>query len=752
MALGRGRSGKFARQSLRLAALFSCITGNISVCLASDRSKQVEVAPKGKVNLYRDRFGAAHLYAKREEDGYYGLGYAIAEDRLSSILLLYRALRGELSAAFGAGPLGNKLEISGISPIDVGDAVEWDIRARRARYLEDARENLNRIDPQQRRNAESFIAGIKAYMARHPKSVPSWAPSLEAALPLAAEGFLMMGVAGFPGECGAIRETIPAKTASGSNIWAVSAARTTDNAAAFSSDSHGGYEFFGSIFYPARIKAGKLDVWTLDIAGIPIGLKGHSRNFAWGWAEGPRHPADCIRIKLDQSNRSAYILDGKSVSFEQIPYSIAVKGSAAVRGVFEYTRHNGLRSEVIKRDADTALVVSNAYFGREGFARQQFGAMLRASNWDEMRSALEQRDIYPANLIIAGSDGSIFYIRPGRAPKRATGLSPATTVDGSSTTSAWRGIYGFGELVQAKNPLQGYLTNENASPDMMFAEPFFWPGDYSADLAFKAGDTGTRQLRAIELLRGTNRFGFDELRTIVADPVIAGFERWGVALRVGRNATPTPTDQQFSAFLDALEAFDGRYEPTSKAALYHAVWRIALRDKAPAEATAIELAIGRGLALTPSQNDTLIVAAKSAYNELRAETGGLNRLFGDKFRLGRGRVDVPARGLTLLPRADDPSGETEFGSLWGANYVREPDGRYRAQGQSRFPYLVQFTKPLKSMSVTAYGISDDPSSPHYSDQSERMAAAELHSNYFEQEDLAENLASVTQLIATKEPE
>ena len=46
------------------------------------------------VKLHRDEHGMAHVYAEREEDGYYGIGYALAEDRLHQVPPLTReALR-----------------------------------------------------------------------------------------------------------------------------------------------------------------------------------------------------------------------------------------------------------------------------------------------------------------------------------------------------------------------------------------------------------------------------------------------------------------------------------------------------------------------------------------------------------------------------------------------------------------------------------------------------------------------------------
>ena len=70
---------------------------------SSDRPG-VNPAPPGRVNVYRDRFGVAHLYAEREEDGLWGHGYTAAENFLEGILLYYLSVKGELARAFGPGP------------------------------------------------------------------------------------------------------------------------------------------------------------------------------------------------------------------------------------------------------------------------------------------------------------------------------------------------------------------------------------------------------------------------------------------------------------------------------------------------------------------------------------------------------------------------------------------------------------------------------------------------------------------------
>jgi len=87
-------------------ALFLMISLALGCLRAPAQATQANAPLKlkrGRVTIFRDRWGMAHLYAAREEDGFFGLGYATAEDRLEQVLLLYLGVKGELAAAFGPG-------------------------------------------------------------------------------------------------------------------------------------------------------------------------------------------------------------------------------------------------------------------------------------------------------------------------------------------------------------------------------------------------------------------------------------------------------------------------------------------------------------------------------------------------------------------------------------------------------------------------------------------------------------------------
>lgn len=122
---------------------------------------------RGRVTIFRDQWGMAHLYAAREEDSFFGLGYATAEDRLEQVLLLYLGVKGELAAAFGPGPVGAD-KVGQVLGGDIPDTVASDLRVKKFQILEQARLNMSKIPAQYRLDLKAYIAGINQFMVDHP--------------------------------------------------------------------------------------------------------------------------------------------------------------------------------------------------------------------------------------------------------------------------------------------------------------------------------------------------------------------------------------------------------------------------------------------------------------------------------------------------------------------------------------------------------------------------------------------------------
>jgi acyl-homoserine-lactone acylase len=723
---------------------------------------------RGQVTIFRDRWGMAHLYAAREEDGFFGLGYATAEDRLEQVLLLYLGVKGELAAAFGPGAVGSD-KVGPVLGGKITDTVASDLRVKKFQILEEARVNVSKIPAQYHRDLKAYISGINQFMIDHPERKPAWTPVLEPALPLALFWqYTLEADAICPARLAAAAQKLaydpsPLTTSEASDAFAIGRSKTADGGITFSSDSHHPWEAVGTLFYPWRMKAGSLNVQAFDVAGAAMFFFGHSNDFAWGWTEGPRYTGDCYCIKTVKGDPRAYLFDGKLQRMVVTPYRINVRGAAPVTGEFEYTRHNGVLSPVVERRGDDAFVVSSAYFDQVGLGNAELYEMAHARTHADIKAARAPMDLYPANLILAGRDGTLLYIRPGRLPKRPDGVDVTLPLDGSTSRTAWTGFVSLSEAVQVENPRQDYVGNDNVSPDRIYTTPIFDPAKYPAYYAFDPGQTNTRQLRMIELLENAHGISDKVAIQITMDEKVFGVDQWGAMFKTLKlsGAWAKNTDSDLATFVAALESFDGVFSKESRGALYYMAFREALRSASHKAAGEIEGAVEAGRPLSPAQQRSVADAVLAAYASLRQGFGTINLVFGDVHRIGRGSDSFPVGGAAI----DSSQDKRELNTIgaWvlepsAAEAMRtmafRPDAKNPALRDAyccqRVPFVVTFHPDgsLTSYSEMLPGVSDDPASPHFGDQMRLASQVELRPDYFYLRDLEKNTESRIDIVIT----
>jgi penicillin amidase len=98
------------------------------------------------VEIYRDRDGIPHIYAKTEEDLFFAQGYVHAQDRFWQMEFWRRIGSGRLAELFGKNVLGT------------------DIYLRTVGFARIAREEYERIDTDTKRILDAYAAGVNAYI------------------------------------------------------------------------------------------------------------------------------------------------------------------------------------------------------------------------------------------------------------------------------------------------------------------------------------------------------------------------------------------------------------------------------------------------------------------------------------------------------------------------------------------------------------------------------------------------------------
>jgi acyl-homoserine-lactone acylase len=733
---------RFAALSIALVTLMSS-----HAVFGFRESASSQGAAGSQVTIYRDDWGVPHIYAAAEEAGFYGLGYAQAEDHLEGVLRMILTVRGEQAAAFGP---------------EFADA---DLGQRQWMQMEEARAGFERLSPQLQKNYRYFMAGIRHFMDEHPKEVPSWSPQLEPAALIAWPRSALWGyyvgdglqdcTRGGASLTATSQSILDLKTPNASNEWIVAPWRTSDNAMIVLSDPHGPVD--GSFVYEFRMDAG-----AIKSAGYSIGAQMtlvHTRNISWGMTTGAPDTSDCYEVAVDPNNPRRYQFDGEWKTMTTREVTINVKGGAPITRTFEYTHHNGALCPVVARKEDKAYVVSSPYFGHAGDQDQELYEMNLAKNAAEARNAMKRLGMFSQNVMIGDSHGNSFYVRAGRTPKRPAGYDWSKPVPGNTSKTAWTGVHPLEDLVQIENPSTGYMTNNNIAPDMMMEKSPLSADRYPAYIFNdQRGRTNTRGMRVVEVLSKAYNFTVSDAIELSLDEKWVGTESWQRALATAATqnvAAVRDKPPEFRRFLDRLLRFDGMARAGSVSALDYFYWQNAVWADPEILNTPLD-SLNRMLSsegqVTPDFGKALIKAIDTAVSAITKDHGSIDLELGDVFRIGRGGYSWPLGGIGIIPPGRAAC-KTAIGwdqhclATLRAMIPGKPDERRQRWPVigSRLLRLVVFTNPIQSFTLHNFGQSGRTDSPHYSDQARLTSERRLKPVYFEKTEILRHAVSTKNL-------
>ena len=693
---------------------------------------------RGKIVLYRDTWGVAHIYAPTVEGGLYAMGWAQAEDQPEQLLLNLLIGTGEYATAVGE------------------EGVSIDLRSRLFDHHDIAKRGFPELRTELRSGVSAFVAGINDYYAAHPADVPEWwrGRAVDEAMILASGRLFLFNWSIDEAYDDLRRAGIEPgfePDQRGSNQFAIAPSRSAEGAAILAIDPH--LSWYGpSRFWEVRIHAGELEGSGVTRAGSPyIGL-GHTRHLAWAMTTGGPDTADVYVLTLDAGG-TRYLYDGAWRELERREVTIGVRGGEPRREMLHYSHHG----PIIARQGTRAWAAKIAYHdvatAFEAFYELNFGA-----DYTGAERAMALRVLFPQNVMVADTSGNIYYQRTGRVPRRPAGVDPSLPLDGTTPATEWLGLHDASDHLQVLNPPQGYMQNCNIPPDaMMPASPFRLDGTLPylfASLDYgprRDGWTNQRGARAIELLAADDSVTAEEAMAVVTDVRPFGAERWIAALRAAdaRGGAAFAAHPDYRGARDALFAWDGALDAGSTGGLVYAYLREQLRADLGAE-KARELAASvddlyavvegrapRPVALDGESDGILLGALARAAEKLVANHGSLDAAYGDRFRVGRGERSWPIEG-------GGEAGTTTLRNL-GYTEEREDGTRWGRSGQTSTQVVVM-SKPPRSWLYLPLGQSDRPESPHFADQAEKaFSPRRLKPSWWLAEELAGHIESRTVL-------
>ena len=472
--------------------------------------------------------GIPTISAENENDAYFGLGWAHAEDRLWQMDFQRRAASGRLSEVLGARTL----------PIDTFMRTLGLMRAAEA--------GLEGMSPEIRSVLEAYAAGVNAWIEHHRGPLPPeflilgyrpepWRPvdtvlwgrlmALELsdnyrgelarariASVLTPEELERL----FPSDDGAGPTTIdtaaigsalrlagtlpdlaelPGFGAAASNAWVLSGSRTKSGKPILANDPHLGLSA-PILWYLARIETPTLTLAGATAPGVPAVLIGHNTRIAWGFTTTHSDTQDLFVERLVGADR--YASPDGPLPFLTRTERIHVKGEEAVEITVRETRHGPVISDASKDAAAIAaeghaVALAGPALRPDDGTAEAVLRLNRARDWSEFRDALRGFHSPQQNVFYADVDGHIGMIAPARVPVRPAGDDGRLPVEGASGAHDWTGFIPFDELPQIFDPPSGKIVNANnrivpkSYPHLIAAE---WEAPYRAQAIEESLDGG----------------------------------------------------------------------------------------------------------------------------------------------------------------------------------------------------------------------------------------------------------------------
>ena len=462
------------------------------------------------VEIVRDNADVPHIFGETDEDVFFGLGFAHAQDRLWQMVMFRRTVQGRLSEIYGERTLPidkvlRRLDFYNLAVRSVAaqdDDTQAALRAYSAgvnAWLAEVNKGAlgrgapefflfsNRIAPWQPADSIAIVKLMALQLSSHldeevlyartslilpnervrdimpdapgegVAALPEYA-ALFPGLPRYAEG------AGLPDDpLSPIRSR---ELAGASNAWAAAPSRSATGSTLLANDPHLGFTA-PTIWYLARLELETGGVIGGTIPGVPMVMLGRSEDFGWGLTSAYMDDQDLHIEKLNpEDDREVLTPDGYKKMAER-PSIIEIKDATPITITLQWTENGPvLPGEMfdlatITPPGHVASLSWTALSGKDTTLSSGLGLM-RAKSVQEGLAAGE-KFIAPAQNLTMADRKTVALKTIGAMPRRAArhesqGRLPSR---GWLPQNRWQGRMNYAANPEFVSPEGGILGNTN---------------------------------------------------------------------------------------------------------------------------------------------------------------------------------------------------------------------------------------------------------------------------------------------------
>ena len=668
----------------------------------------------GAGEILWDSFGVPHIYAKTEEGGFYGFGYAQAQSHGNLLLRMY----GE-SRARAAEYWGEKYESQD----------KWlvanDVPARSVQWF-------RQQTPQMQKNLEAFAAGINAYAAAHPDRI---AAEVKVVLPLKGVDIIahaqrLMNF-GYIASDRKVLSDPSINEAGGSNAWAVAPSRSASGKAMLLANPHLPWAPSQLTYYEAQITAPGLAIYGATQVGLPVLRFGFNNDLGFTNTVNTMQGFTSYQLTLEGNG---YRFDGKVLPFKSETKSYKVKQADGTLKTVSFEQKSTVHGPVFTLpDGKTVIALKVAGLDRSGVL-EQYLDMGKARDWATFEKALRRMQVVMFNIIYADRAGHILYLDNGLLPKHASGDLKywSAPVPGDTSATLWKDVHSYDDMPKLFDPATGFVQNANDPPWLATWPRALDPKAFPAYVA-PVGPMSQRAQMSVKLMTKTPKISFDDFvsRKLTTTSLMA--ERMLPDLLA---AAAGSNDADVQAATALLEDWDHRFEPDSRAALLFETWAgiFAPRNFTDQSNYAVKWTLDDPLETPRGLKDPAAAVAmlKQAVAKTKQLYGAIDRPYGDVSRFHIGDVSVPANG-----------GFGNTGVFRTITWGPMKNGERTPVHGETWVSMVEFGTPLKAVGLMSYGNSSQPGSKHNSDQLQLLADKKFRSLWIDRADIERHLEEET---------
>ncbi len=501
----------------------------------------------GPVDIVRDNANVPHIFATTDNDVFFALGYAHAQDRLWQMITLRRTVQGRLSEMFGlrtvaVDKLVRRLDLYTLARRSV-DAQDSMTRAALDAYAKGVNARLDEVNqgalgrgapemflfntplaPWQAADSLAIVKLLALQMSGQVQSEvrrarlslalpePDWIRDLlpdapgkgVAALPAYASLFPGLTPPQYakvtqPQSRSPLSPVMPAGLSGASNAFAAGTLRSASGGTLLANDPHLGLTA-PAIWYLARLELGSGGVIGGTIPGIPLVLVGRSDQLGWGITASYLDDQDVYIEQLNPENPEEYRTPDGWKLFETRDSIVTVKDQKSVTLRLRWTDNGPVLSGADYNFADITPpghVASLAWTALSD-ADTTLAAGLKLMQAPDRNAAIAAMEGYLApsiNLMLVDSDGIAMKTvgaMPRRDPEHETkGRLPSR---GWLRQNIWQGDLPYTANPNFPDPISGLLANTN---NKILDRPF------PLHVSYDWGDT--QRIHRLERLMGTRR-------------------------------------------------------------------------------------------------------------------------------------------------------------------------------------------------------------------------------------------------------